>query len=387
MNFPRRLLPLLGLLLPAACSTPTLTTVSMDCADQDVVFFGEVHESAACHEQQRKLLIALREKRQDVVLSMEMFERDVQLHLDAYLAGKLPEAEFRKKARAWKNWRHYKPMVDFAAKHGLPVIAANAPKELVRQVSRKGGGGLEALRGNPHVAREVRTPKDAYYRAFVDVMKEHIGTEGELMTRMYEGQCVRDETMAESIADYLAAAHAVGRRPLVLHLCGNFHSNHRLGTVQRLLRRNPELAVKVIATLVVDPSLEYSSDGGDYRLTLTKENKLIRPPTVKPAGKHPKTEVAEEPDPNARPGLGFMPVYESDEVGCGVQMVMEGSAAAKAGIKKGDLIVKLAGEEIDDVRHYSDVLGGLTIGQKVKVVVKRDGKEIKLEAVVGESHR
>ena len=78
---------------------------------------------------------------------------------------------------------------------------------------------------------------------------------------------------------------------------------------------------------------------------------------------------------------------QGDEDGCGVQMVSEGSAADKAGIKAGDLIVKLAGEDIEDVRAYSDVLGGLKIGEKVKVVVMRGGKRLELDVTVGESRR
>ena len=116
MNCPRRSLALSGLLLSAACSTPPLVidarpgspiameAVAAACVGQDVVFFGEIHSSDECHEQQRLLLDTLRKSHPDVVVSMEMFDRDVQEKLDAYLAGKLMEPDFRKQARAWKNW-------------------------------------------------------------------------------------------------------------------------------------------------------------------------------------------------------------------------------------------------------------------------------------------
>ena len=133
--------------------------IASACLEQDVVFFGEVHNSDENHEQQRALLDALCQKHKDVVVSMEMFERDVQDKLDAYLAGKLAEPEFKKQARAWPNWNHYRPVVQIAAMRKLPVIAANAPRPLAAKVRKK---GLDAVRGNPHVARELEAPADAY---------------------------------------------------------------------------------------------------------------------------------------------------------------------------------------------------------------------------------
>ncbi|MCB9870713.1 MAG: ChaN family lipoprotein [Planctomycetes bacterium] len=402
---------LAGLSSCAAPSSFRVDPVIGDCVTKDVVFFGELHDNAACHAQQLALLKALHAQRKDVVVSMEMFERDVQDLVDKFLASEIDEPSFRTKARAWKNWESYRDVVRYAAANHIPVLAANAPLELVRKVSR--GGGVASVAGAKFVAREISAPRDEYFEDFVVRMTDanHFADVQikPWMERFYEAQCVRDDTMAETITDYLAAAHAKGRHPVVLHMCGALHSAKRRGTVARVLRRMPGLQVRVITT---SDDLYFYSRGasGDFELLVPKSKSETKPGAKHPAGptkstaKHPSVPgkstakstakptakappTAEQPPSGARPGLGFKPAYESDAVGVEVELVVEGSAADKAGIKRGDVIRKLAGQEIDDVRRYSDVLGGLKIGQSIEVEFEREGKRLKVPVVVGESHR
>ncbi|MEE2888032.1 MAG: ChaN family lipoprotein [Planctomycetota bacterium] len=400
MNSAQATLPiLLALLLTPACSITVTSSAGSkgawvgfqaivgDCAAHDVVFFGELHDNDRCHEQQLGLLKSLFAERSDVIVSMEMFERDVQAEVDAFLAGNLAEEEFRKRARAWKNWHHYRGIVQFAKKNALQVIAANAPLALVRKVST--GGGLAAVRGEPDVAREVLAPRDVYYDRFVAAMSGHGVLDEEKLGLYYEAQCLRDDTMAESIAMALSAARASGRNPLVLHLCGRMHSDERLGTVQRLQRRMPGLAVRVISTSTV---AWYRTGSGDFQLLAPHMIKMRPAPQTKPATTakadpaHP-TKPAKV-DPNARPGLGFKPLYDiGDQYGVGVDYPIPGGAADKAGIKNGDIITSLNGEELQDIEHYTEVLAEQKIGKKVKVVILRDKKKISLEVVIGVSGR
>jgi uncharacterized iron-regulated protein len=67
--------------------------------------------------------------------------------------------------------------------------------------------------------------------------------------RFYEAQCVKDETMAESIVAAMAAA---GEGALVLHVDGAFHSDYGLGTAARVVRRRPGIRTAVISAVPVD---------------------------------------------------------------------------------------------------------------------------------------
>ena len=72
--------------------------------DVDAVFLGETHNDDVTHQVELAVLDGLIARTNGrVVLSMEMFERDVQPHLDRYLAGEIDEATFLKHARPWGN--------------------------------------------------------------------------------------------------------------------------------------------------------------------------------------------------------------------------------------------------------------------------------------------
>lgn len=80
--------------------------------------------------------------------------------------------------------------------------------------------------------------------------------------------------------------------------------------------------------------------------------------------------------------LGTIPGYgDSDDTGLLLEGVRDGSPAAKAGIKGGDKLVKLAGKEIRNITDYVFMLGELKAGEKYELVVIRDGKEVTLTIV------
>jgi S1-C subfamily serine protease len=60
----------------------------------------------------------------------------------------------------------------------------------------------------------------------------------------------------------------------------------------------------------------------------------------------------------------------------------EGSPAAEAGLKSGDVIVKLGDRQIGNLEDFDSALRRFDAGEKVPVVVKRDGKELTLEVVL-----
>ena len=212
-------------------------------AGRDVVFLGEVHDSPDGHALQLQLLERLGERRADIVLSLEMFERDVQPELDAYLAGELGEATFLSGARPWKNYAaDYRPLVEWARARGAPVVAANVPRELARRVSQE---GLAAVAGEEFVPETVDAGPGEYRDRFERAMAEHGGVDEQTLQLFFESQCLKDEVMAASIA---AALDAEGGDVLVVHVCGSFHSDHRLGTVERLAARRPDLDMAVVTT-------------------------------------------------------------------------------------------------------------------------------------------
>ncbi|MBT8137681.1 MAG: DegQ family serine endoprotease [Gammaproteobacteria bacterium] len=66
-----------------------------------------------------------------------------------------------------------------------------------------------------------------------------------------------------------------------------------------------------------------------------------------------------------------------------VAQVMPGSAAEKAGIEAGDVIVDIDGTTVDDAGELRNTIGLMRIGDEVKVTVIRDGKRRRLTAELG----
>ena len=242
-----------------------------ETAKADVVFVGEQHDDPNTHRLETAILDGLVRRKVSPVVSLEMFERDVQGTIDGYLAGRLPEEDMLKAARPWPRYAtDYRGLVERARAHGWPVIASNVPRRIAQSVAKGGKEAIEALgeadRG--YVAADLQCPLDDYYDRFAKTMSGHPAgnqtpeQQTETVVRYYWSQCVKDETMAEAIA--LAAARRSAPGPVV-HYNGAFHSDFGLGTAERVRRRLPGRKTMVIAVLPVADLDTLSPEGDDLK--------------------------------------------------------------------------------------------------------------------------
>ena len=75
--------------------------------------------------------------------------------------------------------------------------------------------------------------------------------------------------------------------------------------------------------------------------------------------------------------LGTIPNYADSNDGLLLDGVRDDSPAAKAGLKAGDKIVKLAGREVRNVYDYTYALGEMKAGQEYEVELMRGGEHLK----------
>ncbi len=225
--------------------------------DMDVVFIGELHGNQASHLLEAQLQAKLYQQRPNQVVSLEQFNRDQQVVLNRYLDGEIGEKTLIEDAPAWSNYAgSYRPIIEFAKQHFLPVIAANAPAQTVRCVGRQGQAYLPKLTQDERqqVAQETFYSDPAYADKFAEFMAKSRHGQSDQPTAApesnpaYLAQLVRDNTMAESIFK------ALKRYPeaQIVHLNGAFHSDNFLGTVSALKHLNPTLKIAVISPVVVD---------------------------------------------------------------------------------------------------------------------------------------
>jgi uncharacterized iron-regulated protein len=232
----------------ATGNTASIAQIFEAAGKSDVVFLGENHDDSVAHFLQAEILKNLQASnagKRNVALSLEMFERDVQIVLDEYLKDLITEKKFLDDSRPWNNYKtDYRPLVEYAKQNKLPVIAANAPRRYINMVSRGGRETLEKL--SPEAKRWLSPlpyaqPSEQYAKKFTALMG---GTSSmnHGVSKILDSQALWDATMAFSISEFLKKQ----KNALVVHLNGSFHTENRLGTAEQLLKLNPKSKILVV---------------------------------------------------------------------------------------------------------------------------------------------
>lgn len=246
----------------------TLDDIARAMAAHQVVFIGETHDDPTGHMLELELLRRAHAAYggadgRPVALSLEFFERDVQLPLDEYLAGVITESSLLRDARPWPRYQtDYRPLVEYAKEHGLAVLAANAPRRYISAVSARGRAALDSLGAD---ARALLAPlpygkastayRDQWIATISDVMEqegmrcgvpvEHAAAPAGSHANMgnqLDSQVLWDATMAHSIAQHLAEQPAA----LVLHMVGGFHVERGTGTPEQLRAYAPDARAMIV---------------------------------------------------------------------------------------------------------------------------------------------
>ena len=89
-----------------------------------------------------------------------------------------------------------------------------------------------------------------------------------------------------------------------------------------------------------------------------------------------KTKNESESTPRFKVGLGVIPDYLFDGKGMRIDGVSENKPAQKAGLKKGDIVIKLGDSTITNMMSYMRALSIFEKGNSTKVIVKRGDKEV-----------
>ncbi|WP_425550284.1 M20/M25/M40 family metallo-hydrolase [Algibacter aquimarinus] len=94
-----------------------------------------------------------------------------------------------------------------------------------------------------------------------------------------------------------------------------------------------------------------------------------------------KTKNESEDVPRFKVGLGVIPDYLFDGKGMRIDGISEEKPAQKAGLQKGDIVVKLGDTAVVDMMSYMKVLATFEKGDTTKVIVDRNGElvEAKIE--------
>ncbi len=273
--------------------TAKIINIVEDFKNFDVVIFGEEHNDSVGHHLEKLLFEKLYEEYgRNITLSMEMFDRDVQVVLNEYLNGKIKEYYLEKDARTWVNYKDYRPLVEFAKEKHLDVIAANAAFRYVNMASRLGQNSLLSLSETAKTFL-APLPYDSATGAYLEKLNNLMAkmsapkskpdmakTDSVKMEKMpmkmphiniNQGQSLWNATMAYSISEYLKK-HPHKK---IMHINGRMHSDEYFGVVEQLRKYNKGIKVMVISAFpdssFAKPDFKKFQDFGDFVIITNPE--------------------------------------------------------------------------------------------------------------------
>lgn len=322
-------------------------------ARQQVVLLGEAHDSAEDHRWQLHTLAQLYGRQPKMAIGFEMFPRRLQPVLDEWVAGRLAEDEFLRKVEWEKVWgydaRDYLPLFHFARMNRIPMLALNVERSLIDAIGKHGWENVPEAQ-KEGVGRPA-APTEDYLKALRAVFDHHPAkTRGEAaFPRFAESQTVWDRAMAEGMAAHLRKEPGA----LVVGILGAGHARNGHGVVHQL---------KALGVTKNSILLTWNRDNACVGLGRDYADALY---------------LVEAPKENApRLGVATEPVGEALRI----TEVMAGSVAESAGLKKGDLIVSIAGRPAKSLLTLRTLVQRQTPGTWLPLKIRRGDEEMEIVA-------
>ncbi len=316
--------------------TDTLAQTIQQIRAARVVLVGETHTRWDHHLVQLEILKQLYQKSPKLAIGVEWFQQPFQKHLDAYVAGEMSEGEMLHLTGYFERWRFdyrlYRPILQYARAHNIPVIALNASRELSSALSHSGFDDLSAEL-KKQLPQSYDWSDKAYEKRLRSVFDSHPDYPGEFEDFL-RGQLTWDESMAESAAHYLEE----NPESDMLILAGSGHIAYGSGIPNRIKRR---IDVKQFSILVSEDFLPISENIADFLVLSAKQ-------TLKPVGL-----------------IGALLHTEGKLVV--IKGFSDNSAAKDAGLVKGTVIISVDNKT---VKSFSDF--------KLAILDKKPGDSIEL---------
>ena len=344
---------------------PTGVTISKDdfyrlTAASRIVYVGESHDNIYAHRLELEIVKFLTQRYPGrLAVGMEMFGRRSQEDIDRWLAGKMDDREFLAVfGRDWGvlDYPYYRELLRFIRERRIPLRAINVSRSekmnLLRQRKELNGG-------------RYPQPDDPYQKeALAAMFSGHAGGHDHL-EMFYGMQMLWEETMAESIIDYLDSPAGQGKKMVVL--TGGFHVAYGFGIPRKVFKQRQWPYTVVLPTtpkeLEENEPRRMDVDFPDLPLYIADFLWCI-----------PYRNLN---DSRVRLGVQLQEV----ESGVKVVMVQPDSAAAKAGIQPGDLVKIIDDRPVQNSQDVQYAVLGKKPGDYSHLTLVRGERELAVEVL------
>jgi len=194
--------------------------------------------------------------------------------------------------------------------------------------------------------------KDKIHHKFImSIFSEHHSIPKEELENFYRVQCLWEEYMAQSISNYLASPDGKNKKMVVL--CG-------FGIPKRVLRRNGEPYIGIYTLIKKEEAVK-----AERSPFIADDVKLL------PSDFFWVVERKKLP-PKVR--MGILMEYDDKDKRVLIKGVVKGSPAQKAGLKDGDILLKIDETDIKETFDAIYIVNRKKQGDVVHVIVERGGK-------------
>ncbi len=235
----------------------------------DAVLLGEIHVNAEHHALQADVIRHLAAGGPGPAVVFEMLEADQQGHIDAARQDRGVRAETIADVTGFRDsgwdWDHYGPLIETTLDLDLPLVAGNAPRDLVRAAATGQDDPLTAAERR-RLGLDVPLPEPAGDALLDEIIEGHCGhLPPGMAPGLVAAQRLRDATMTDQLIRAREAG-AGGRPRQTVLIAGAGHVRRDFGVPHYLAGRSPQTApLAVSLTEIVDGENDPSAylPGGD----------------------------------------------------------------------------------------------------------------------------
>jgi len=322
-----------------------------------IVYVGETHNSLPIHDLQARIVEALYEQDRNLCIGLEMFPVTAQDILTKWSLGFMAEEEFVREAQWYVNWNFnfafYRRVFLFAKENKIPIVALNAPREIITKIRMQGWDALrddeKALVPKPDLTHPEHRQ---LIRAIFEGMDIPHQMRGAGLDMMFEGLY-----RSQSAWDHVMAANAVKgvnrEQKKMVVLVGSGHLIYNLGINLRAFQESKMPFKTVISVFVPQgkPSFPVARSLGDYLFGVPEEDRPAYPSI----------------------GLSFKKFKGLENIVVDTKPI--DGVARNQDFEKGDIVLGVDGREFEDTNELRTYLAKFKWDDEVKFRLLRNAAE------------